>query len=209
MVVKVALSVALGSTESKMAERDPKVIKKYSSFLEQASKAIGRNIDATTGGKSKNHRLGALDIGKYSNKLTDKEYDLIGKLAIDHGFRVGDEANHLHIDDREDAKSSIFYNINVKNKALSKEREKRAKKGTFEKYAKQATKLKSSMYTLPENMRKNVAKKKLKKKKENTDGYNISTEQMDKIRKESKNYMELQEKLNKHKTDAEKNQLKR
>ena len=64
------------------------------------------------------------------------------------------------------------------------------------------------MYTLPESMRKNVAKKKLEKKT-NTDGYNISTEQMDKLRKESKSYMEFQEKLDKFKTDAEKNQMKR
>ncbi len=70
------------------------------------------------------------------------------------------------------------------------------------------TKAKSSMYTLPESMRKNVAKKKLEKKT-NTDGYNISTEQMDKLRKESKSYMEFQEKLDKFKTDAEKNQMKR
>ena len=70
------------------------------------------------------------------------------------------------------------------------------------------TKAKSSMYTLPESMRKNVAKKKLKKKT-NTDGYNISPEQMDKLRKESKSYMEFQDKLNKFRTDAEKNQMKR
>ena len=121
MVVKVALSAkALGwQKENKMAERNPEVIKKYSKFLEDVSKAIGRKVDVTTGGKSINHRLGALDIGKYSNKLTDKEYDLIGKLAIDYGYRVGDEANHLHIDDRKKARSSIFYNINVKNKDCS------------------------------------------------------------------------------------------
>lgn len=71
------------------------------------------------------------------------------------------------------------------------------------------TKAKSSMYTLPESMRKNVEKKKLQKKKENTDGYTISPAQMEKLKKESKSYMELQEKLNKFRTNAEKNQMKR
>jgi hypothetical protein len=74
-----------------------KKLNQYKSFIDTAEDIAGKKLVITTGGSSLNHRLAALDIGK--SQLTDEQYDAIGKLAIDMGFRVGDEADHLHIDD--------------------------------------------------------------------------------------------------------------
>ena len=69
----------------------------FKSFIDTAEDIAGHKLVITTGGSSLNHKLSALDIGK--SQLTDEQYDAIGKLAIDMGFRVGDEGDHLHIDD--------------------------------------------------------------------------------------------------------------
>lgn len=69
----------------------------FKSFIDTAEDIAGRKLVITTGGGSLNHRLAALDIGK--SQLTDEQYDAIGRLAIDMGFRLGDEGDHLHIDD--------------------------------------------------------------------------------------------------------------
>jgi len=71
---------------------------KYKSFIDTAEDMLGRKLVITTGGSSLNHELGALDIGKKGNKLTQEQYDMLGKLALDFGYRVGDEADHLHVD---------------------------------------------------------------------------------------------------------------
>lgn len=71
---------------------------KYKSFIDTAEDMLGRKLVITTGGSSLNHELGALDIGKEGNKLTQEQYDMLGKLALDFGYRVGDEADHLHVD---------------------------------------------------------------------------------------------------------------
>jgi hypothetical protein len=93
--------------------RDKRVLRNYKDFLEEAEKITGKKIKATTGGTSKNHRLsatnqGALDIGKNANKLTKDQYNKVGDLAIRHGFRLGDEKNHLHVDNRIDNTSRVF-----------------------------------------------------------------------------------------------------
>lgn len=76
----------------------------YDDFIKEAERRLGRRLVITTGGSSLNHLLqkgekdiGALDIGK--SQLTDEEYDMLGKLAADFGYRIGDEADHLHVDD--------------------------------------------------------------------------------------------------------------
>ena len=80
----------------------------YEDFIKEAERRLGRRLVITTGGSSLNHLLkkgekdiGALDIGKgvNSNNLTQQEYDMLGKLAANFGYRIGDEADHLHIDD--------------------------------------------------------------------------------------------------------------
>lgn len=87
--------VPTGSTDS---WKDTLKKKEYfKSFIDTAEDIAGRKLVITTGGGSLNHRLAALDIGK--SQLTDEQYDAIGKLAVDMGFRVGDEGDHLHIDD--------------------------------------------------------------------------------------------------------------
>ena len=78
----------------------------YDDFIKEAERRLGRRLVITTGGSSLNHLLkkgekdiGALDIGKQGNNLSDEDYDMLGKLAADFGYRIGDEADHLHIDD--------------------------------------------------------------------------------------------------------------
>lgn len=77
-------------------ETTSKKIEYYRSFIDTAEDMLGRKLVITTGGSSLNHELGALDIGK--SQMTDEEYDMLGKLALDFGYRVGDEADHLHVD---------------------------------------------------------------------------------------------------------------
>lgn len=78
----------------------------YDDFIKEAERRLGRRLVITTAGSSLNHMLkkgekdiGALDIGKKGNNLSDEEYDMLGKLAADFGYRIGDEADHLHVDD--------------------------------------------------------------------------------------------------------------
>ena len=84
-------------------ETTSRKIENYRSFIDTAEDMLGRKLVITTGGSSLNHQLkkgekdiGALDIGK--SQMTDEEYDMLGKLALDFGYRVGDEADHLHVD---------------------------------------------------------------------------------------------------------------
>ena len=196
-----------------MAERSVQKLSNYKAFIRDIEKAIGRKLDITTGGsKTSEHstEVGALDIGRRSNKLTQAEYDLIGKLALDRGYRVGDEVDHLHIDMAADTRSKsrakkralspIFYNIGSKQKGTYKPaRAKRAKKKVFEKYYDKATKLKSSMYTLPKEMQKAVAKKQVEK---NAQGYTISNQELENIRKQYKDkpYSQFLDAINKFRT---------
>lgn len=84
-------------------ETTSRKLENYRSFIDTAEDMLGRKLVITTGGSSLNHQLkkgekdiGALDIGK--SQMTDEEYDMLGKLALDFGYRVGDEADHLHVD---------------------------------------------------------------------------------------------------------------
>ena len=83
---------------TKYDSKDKKT-KRYRSFIKDAEKLTGKNLNITVGGKSSNHRKGALDIGKNTNKLSNKEMDKIGVLARSHGLRAGMEGNHVHVDD--------------------------------------------------------------------------------------------------------------
>lgn len=74
-----------------------KKMSQYKDFIEAAEGMLGRTLTITTGGSSLNHKLGALDIGR-SNFKSQEEFEAIGQLALEYGYRVGDEAHHLHID---------------------------------------------------------------------------------------------------------------
>lgn len=76
-----------------------KKMSQYKDFIEAAEAMLGegRTLTITTGGGSLNHKLGALDIGR-SNFKSQEEFEAIGQLALEYGYRVGDEAHHLHID---------------------------------------------------------------------------------------------------------------
>lgn len=74
-----------------------KKMSNYKDFIEAAEGMLGRTLTITTGGSSLNHKLGALDIGR-SNFKSQEEFEAIGQLALEYGYRVGDEAHHLHID---------------------------------------------------------------------------------------------------------------
>lgn len=92
------------------------VIDNYDSFVQEAERRLKRKLTITTaGGPTSQHstNIGALDIGKLSNNLSPEEYSMIGKLALEHGYRVGDEADHLHIDSRprNQGTTRIFHNI--------------------------------------------------------------------------------------------------
>jgi len=134
-------------------QQTKKTMSNYDSFIKQAEKRLGRKLGITTaGGATSQHstEVGALDIGKGDNTLTDAEYDMVGKLALEYGYRVGDEANHLHIDSRprEEASNRVFYNIPSQAKIDTEEnlwkkaglinqketRTARKELGTFEKY---------------------------------------------------------------------------
>jgi hypothetical protein len=119
-------------------QQTKKTMSNYDSFIKQVEKRLGRKLGITTaGGATSQHstEVGALDIGKGDNTLTDAEYDMIGKLALEYGYRVGDEANHLHIDSRprEEAPNRVFYNL-PGPQANREQREARKELGTFKKY---------------------------------------------------------------------------
>lgn len=81
-------------TKSKMA--------KYNDFIKEAERRLGKKLVITTGGSKWNHGEyggGALDISMKGNTLTREQYNMLGKLALDFGYRVGDESDHLHVDD--------------------------------------------------------------------------------------------------------------
>ena len=86
---------------------DKKHLNRYQSFVLTVEYLIQRPLNYTTEGTSHNHIKGALDIGTYSNRLSRTEYINIGKLALDFGYRLGDEVNHLHIDDNYTTKKGI------------------------------------------------------------------------------------------------------
>ena len=80
---------------------------KYQNFILTAEHMLQRPLKYTTGGTSENHRKGALDIGTYSNRLTKAEYIKLGKLVLDFGYRLGDEVDHLHIDNNYRTKKGV------------------------------------------------------------------------------------------------------
>ena len=91
-------------------------IKQFDGFVKKAEDRIGRSIRQTTGGDSANHSEGALDIGAgWSNKLTHKEFLIIGLTASEFGFRIGDERHpaspHLHVDNRRNRDGSLESNF--------------------------------------------------------------------------------------------------
>lgn len=120
LIALFALTIGMGSVmaDSNISLEDEKEEKKrkkgkdetlFDTFRRNASKAIGRPLKGTIGGSSENHlltkekidenRKGAVDISTRANKLTKEEYRKIGKVALSLGLRVGNEGDHLHIDD--------------------------------------------------------------------------------------------------------------
>jgi len=107
MKVLIGLFVLASLNVGNAMSVNKKVIQKYKLFLDDAEDELGRKIKATTGGTSKNHKDGALDIGTYANKFTKDEYKKVGKLALRHDLRLGDEENHLHVDKSHVQKGNI------------------------------------------------------------------------------------------------------
>lgn len=105
------LGLTIGTVNA--MKKDSTVIKNYEDFLEDAEKLIGKKLKPTTGGSSKNHQVseenpGALDIGVNTNNLSKEEYNKVGDLALRYGYRLGDEDNHLHVDNRPDNPTRVF-----------------------------------------------------------------------------------------------------
>ena len=89
-------------------------IKQFDAFISIAEGRLGKSLKGTPGGDSKNHKAGALDFGTNSNKLTHKEYLVLGLTAAEHGFRIGDErkTNHLHVDKTSHEDGTLKDNFN-------------------------------------------------------------------------------------------------
>jgi len=62
---------------------------------------INRAAKMMSKAAQREYTRGALDIGMTDNSLTDEESLKLGKLALKHGLRVGEEDNHLHFDSRQ------------------------------------------------------------------------------------------------------------
>jgi len=145
--------------------------------------------------KSINHELyGAVDIA--GDKNSEMLMNAIGEIK------------GRAIDERK-AKSETLPNRNVvhfdlktgKGKALDKmlmKMQGRKLKGGYDAPGTIRTETRQGTYPKRGKFKKATIKKKLDNKKTSTDGYNISQEQMDKIKKESKNYMEFQNALQKY-----------
>jgi len=149
------LEVKYNEQDKLLYTKDKEVSDKFATFINAAEEMLGRKLNTTTGGGSKNHlewnsfledakkyygvtqeqirkgskksksgnvinqalinraakmmskaaqreyTRGALDIGMTDNSLTDEEALKLGKLALKHGLRVGEEDNHLHLDSRQ------------------------------------------------------------------------------------------------------------
>ena len=60
---------------------------------------------------------GAIDIGLRTNNLSNEETLSLGKLALKHGLRVGEEDHHLHLDSRQNTNPEakrVFHENRVK-----------------------------------------------------------------------------------------------
>ena len=130
-----------------METRDPTVLKKYKKFIEDVNKGLGYKTNPSTGGDSENHsptrntenRKGGLDFSRNSSKIDTPEKKLIiARAARRHGYRVGFEGNHMHIDDNKspDPKQNVFVtrggNRELYNKFLSEDKERiKTKSGLF------------------------------------------------------------------------------
>jgi len=61
---------------------------------------INRAAKMMSDKENKEYDRGALDIGFGDNNLKDSDIKELGKLALQHHLRVGEEDHHLHVDSR-------------------------------------------------------------------------------------------------------------
>lgn len=92
------------------SEFDPKVLSNYKDLIQRLNEVNGKPVVASTGGTSQNHqytkdsetgRKGAIDVEYNNSGLTPETYKKMGEIALARGLRVGNEGDHLHIDDNE------------------------------------------------------------------------------------------------------------